>query len=173
MRKKPFNWVGTTAIVVYLLGIFLFGWTMYQCIMNDSFPVLVFFNYDLEGAIIVLSIFGIVYLIIGGIVAKSLYESSSLKNNFKACPELKAYVKVVSKVTGVQYMRRARTGVKVAVADVLYLICEFPDGSRKNLQVKDLNVYNTILENDVGILTYKEYDQYILFIDFRRTAGAG
>ena len=45
---------------------------------------------------------------------------------------------------------------------------EFSDGRRVDMEV-GIEIYNTILEGEQGILTYKEKDGYYLFVGFQRT----
>ena len=46
-----------------------------------------------------------------------------------------------------------------------YVSFAFPTGIRQNFSV-DIDTYNTLTEHDVGILTYKQYDEDLFFIDF-------
>ena len=54
----------------------------------------------------------------------------------------------------------------VPVTTSHFVSFEFPDGFRKNFSV-DVNQYNSVAENEAGILTYKEHKSNLMFIDFR------
>ena len=72
----------------------------------------------------------------------------------KASP-VKTPAKVISKA---MQNLRARAGYYVAFA--------LPNGTRKNLKVT-VEEYNTMVEGEVGILTYKKYKHHIWFESFR------
>jgi len=82
-----------------------------------------------------------------------------LLDNF---PEIKESVKVISKTNEVSRAYGSNEEVKTTH----YISFQFPDGSRKNFEV-DVSTYNIILENDFGILKYKEMDNTLYFVDFQ------
>jgi len=77
---------------------------------------------------------------------------------FNSAIEKEAFVSVVSKAT------RA-AGNRFGINTMYYVSFAFPTGIRQNFSV-DIDTYNTLTEHDVGILTYKQYDEDLFFIDF-------
>ena len=67
-------------------------------------------------------------------------------------------VRVISKTS--------KTDGSYAIVSTSYFVSfEFPDGTRKNVSV-DVNQYNSIAENEMGTLTYKEHKNDLMFIGF-------
>ena len=58
-------------------------------------------------------------------------------------------------------------GGEYAVVSIHTITFEFENKSRIVLHVQ-LQQYNQILENDIGILTYKENQGQLIFINFER-----
>ena len=75
----------------------------------------------------------------------------------EACEE-EAFVSVIGKAT-------RTTGGRYGVRTIYYVSFSFPDGARKNFTV-DVDAYNTLQENDIGVLIYKENGKHLFFIDF-------
>lgn len=79
------------------------------------------------------------------------------KLNYKNASTFKIKAKVLSKSFSVGG-RYAHT--------FCFISFEFFDGTRKNFST-NINQYNTIIENEEGLLTYKENGNNIWFIDFQ------
>lgn len=73
-------------------------------------------------------------------------------------PSLTAQAKVVSKTSEV-------SGMGGVVRTVYFVSFEF-NGRRENVKV-DISFYNTVAENDVGLLEYKDPGGLFHFVDFK------
>ena len=104
----------------------------------------------------------ILYLFIGiaslfmGI--KIIFDPIYRDRKLQKLPELVSSAKLVSKGTEI----RGRHTITI-----YYLTFELPDNSRKTFKVSS-DMYNSVLKNETGILTYKEQDKLIQFLDFKR-----
>jgi hypothetical protein len=148
-------------------------------------------KYDSKGArigcltstliIAVFIVFAIMYRdssvggIFGGIAFATLFVSSCViipingrakERNYRdfieSLPEIKVSVRVISKTTEV----KKEYGKNASVNTIYYISFQLSDGSRKNLTV-DVSTYNTIMENEEGILTYKENNDKLHFVTFQ------
>ena len=118
--------------------------------------------------VLLILFFSICFLLIGGItvavivfVTKTLRNTFAVKRKLSSCPALISAVRVVSKFSNNSYSRTVNIG------STYYISFEFPDGSRKNFWIVDVAIFNTIVENEMGILTYKEHEGSTLFIHFQ------
>ena len=124
-----------------------------------------FFSISEDTAEIVFSIFmiavlGFLYFFCGGLIGKIIIE----KIRFSSSANLTAFVKVVSKSlnTETHYV-----GVIPQIIEKHLVTFEFPGGARQHFIVNIAN-YNTILENDSGILTYRVSKNLFFFVKFER-----
>ncbi len=74
------------------------------------------------------------------------------------------YKTVIAKAVSKTYQIR---GSERATRTNYYISFEFPCGNRYNFPV-DLGSFNTILEDENGILTYKQKGQYMYYVSFQR-----
>ena len=95
-------------------------------------------------------------------VLPNIISRSNLMNLQKNAEEMSASVKVMSKTSEVS----KELGRGLPINTFYYISFLFSDGSRKNFNV-NINTYNTIMENDTGILTYKQNGNVLFFIDFQ------
>jgi len=97
----------------------------------------------------------LILLFIGIIlISAPIYRDRKLQK----LPELVSSAKLVSKGTEI----RGRHTITI-----YYLTFELPDNSRKTFKVSS-DTYNSVLKNETGVLTYKEQDKLIQFLDFKR-----
>ena len=108
-----------------------------------------------------------------GLVALFLFWHHLSKKTIKALPQMEAPVKVLSKAFSNSVAATGKTRRPNAGTTHFYVSFLFPDGSRKNVDVC-IDVYNTIMENETGILTYKLQPEKfvkvrgeIIFVNFK------
>jgi len=99
--------------------------------------------------------FVLIFLFIGIIL---IYAPIYRDRKLQKLPELVSSAKLVSKGTEI----RGRHTITI-----YYLTFELPDNSRKTFKVSS-DIYNSVLKNETGALTYKEQDKLIQFLDFKR-----
>ncbi len=109
-------------------------------------------------------IWSVILVIIKFIVNK--FISTIEKQNIENQPNLRIATKVASKNIDriSDYNILASQYVLVPVYNITF---ESSDGRRFAFQTNQ-NEYNQILENDTGILTYKENNGQLIFINFER-----
>lgn len=105
-------------------------------------------------------------LIIKFIVEK--FTSTIEKQNIENLPNIRISTKVVSKNID-RISEYDVLASQYALVPVYNITFEASDGKRFTFQI-DQNSYNQILENDTGILTYKENVDQLIFINFERQA---
>ena len=57
-------------------------------------------------------------------------------------------------------------GRDAKIETLYYVSFQFSDNSRKNLNV-DIDTYNTVMENETGVLTFKQDSETLYFISFQ------
>ena len=97
--------------------------------------------------------------LVGPIIAGMIRESISEKKAFEIAQNITEFGKVISKTIDQSSFRGTSTKHFVAF--------EFHSGRRKNFEVS-LSDANTILENDAGMVTYKEHGEHLFLIKFQR-----
>ena len=121
--------------------IFLIGLIGVSILLNHFFG---------QGAAIVFVVF---YLFIGGMILNDSYN----KKAFKTAKEITESGKVISKTSGLESSGSTE----------YFVSFELPDGNRKNFKV-EVDIFNTITENQVGKLTYRENGTRLFFVNFER-----
>ena len=97
-------------------------------------------------------------LILLAILIFGLHRYFARKIAFDSAYEKEVFVSVIAKTT-------KTAGSQYGVRTIYYISFSFPDGARKNFVV-DVDTFNTLQENDIGMLTYKEYGKHLFFLDF-------
>ena len=82
-------------------------------------------------------------------------------NAAKKSPEIRTHAVLINKTQKI---------IKVGYGSSsdLYLVFEFPDGTRKDFLV-DNSTYNTLMKGEEGILTYHELGSTRALVSFQRT----
>jgi len=137
-----------------VLGVLIIGFSI--SLINSSLDLISygegfsdFFSYSL------FLLIGIACLLMG---IKIIFDSIYRDRKLQKLPELVSSAKLVSKGTEI----RGRHTITI-----YYLTFELPDNSRKTFKVSS-DMYNSVLKNETGVLTYKEQDKLIQFLDFKR-----
>jgi len=108
------------------------------------------------------------FLLMGGITlavcsfSRRKIAQETTQSAFDNAPENKENVKVISKSYEIG-------GIAGATGTFYYIAFEFSDKTRKTFEV-DVTEYALVAENERGILTYKEYGDVLVFIDFQSQA---
>jgi len=114
----------------------------------------VFHSYSVNSPAITLAIIIFVLWVIFGVTQVFAEKKQRL---FMLSPEKSETAKVVSKVLK----------VSGSYVETTYFVSfELSDGTRKNFPV-NVNQYNSVKENEMGTLIYKEPKNDLLFIDFK------
>jgi len=126
-------------------------------------------------SVLAILFFGMLFFLLGGAIVvlvvysvKTGRKAIALRKQFAFCPILTATVRVLSKTSNTSYTRSGTRTVNVGSS--YYVSFEFQDRSRKNFWIVDVAVFNTIVENEIGALSYKEYEGNTLFVGFRPQA---
>lgn len=166
MSKKLFNWMLFIWIMIIGAGICFFIYGIYQSIFfSDGQFALAWFSGDRRSAI-ALGILGcIVLILLGGLVPLAVHQVHSNAIAFRSSPKLTTQAKVLSKTFETDYSYDSESGSS-SKQEQHFIGFEFSDGRRKNFVV-GVAQYNTILENEVGILIYKEHKNRLYFVDFQ------
>ena len=133
---------------------------IYGGIIAGIIGAFIFFSYGMGP-------FGGVSLLLGffapaGIIV--LYFKLKTKRELRTAKEMQASVKVITKTTQI-------SGTRFSTGTSYYVSFEFSDGDRINFPA-NISLYNTVVENDEGMLTYKEFpDGGLIFVDFQRTSN--
>lgn len=98
------------------------------------------------------------WIIVSAVILLITFIVYSIAKQFTASPEIKTFAKVISKYQP--------TSSRKSFSSMLSIAFEFPDGSRKNIKVLSSDSFNTILEKEEGLLTYKEFHGTLHFINF-------
>ncbi len=107
-----------------------------------------------------ISIFIIPIALFIGLLFHILKKQRSIDIITKSAQTHNEHAKVVSKASQV-------VGDRFYTKTIYFVSFEFPQGERKNFPV-NINQFNTLAENDNGILTFKENGNYLLFVNFHR-----
>lgn len=135
----------TIGKLIYILGILAFGFGT--------------FYFDGEWRAILITL-GAIWLV-GGFLL-SAFSSEAKKK--AAAAEFIAQAKVVSKATNASAGSVDSYGYRAGITRY-FASFEF-NGRRENFEV-NIAQYNSIVENETGILTYKEVDDRYIYINFR------
>ena len=136
--------------IIRVLGVLLIGLSIPLLISN----LVLIFSYRFFSYILFLPISIACLFIAIKIIFDSIYKDRALQK----LPELVSSARLVSKGTEI----RGRHTITI-----YYLTFELPDNSRKTFKVSS-DIYNSVLKNETGVLTYKEQDKLIQFLDFKR-----
>lgn len=173
MSKKFNNWLR-----IWILGL-IFGTILAAVIgliaasnQQSSYALFLtkIFGSNLYLAYIVHSIFTIdlIWTILL-VIIKHVFDKFNTKNVQHSIQEL-PLVKISTKVILKNIDRISDYDIlasQYALVPVYNITFEASDGRRFAFQTNQ-NVYNQILENDTGILTYKENNGQLIFINFER-----
>jgi len=141
--------------IVYAIGVIGLGFFSVYGIVNGETGV---------GTVVA---FFIVWILAGA----GLLARRSLKLKLKTLPEQTTHAKVFGKTTktaGGEYVAGndgSATGCYTTPVTTSHFVSFEFDGRRENFAV-DVSLYNLLKENDTGTLTYKEYENDLMFIDF-------
>ncbi|MDR3344118.1 MAG: DUF2500 domain-containing protein [Oscillospiraceae bacterium] len=171
MGKKPFNWVGFCWVTGYFVGLLFFaGGVVWVKINPDSkFAI----DYGDRGAASTLLFLGVTWFIIGAILVPVFYKKSvltlAIKVASETAPTFSTSAKMISRNSSILTGSIPVRGVHRSPHSVglQTLTFEFRDGTRKTFSVP-LQVFVSIVENDVEMLTYKEQGTYLFFVSFQR-----
>jgi len=143
-NRKRFSAFG---VILIVLSIYL---------MSTSLRIFSYSNSSSDFLGNIIDVFLDLILLFIGIILISapIYRDRKLQK----LPELVSSAKLVSKGTEI----RGRHTITI-----YYLTFELPDNSRKTFKVSS-DTYNSVLKNETGVLTYKEQDKLIQFLDFKR-----
>ena len=116
---------------------------------------------------VVIGVFASFFLpvVVGTLVISSCTERF-YRNYYERLPERTARARVLAKTTESSGGGVAPEGHTHAVITHHFVSFEF--NSRRENFVVDVSVFNTLIENETGVLTYKETEDELLFIDFKR-----
>jgi len=113
----------------------------------------------------------IAILILGLVVVTPILSHRFYSNYYDKLPKFTARARVISKATNTSGGRTSSTGYSVYTSEIVsehFVSFEF-NNRRENVYV-DVSWYNTLVENETGVLSYKETDEEFIFIDFKRDA---
>ena len=177
MGKKQKNYFFIWLIGL-ILGIILVIISVFYCVSNPGSPyahaLSRFFGPIAYTEILTISIwffFGwsVLIMIIRTLIEKK--ATATKYNTIETLPEIKVPAKVIFKnstTTSTQeYSAEIGANVVTTVHDVLAVTFETQEGRRLVFPVTQ-EQYSLYLENDTGILSYKEYDGQLIFINFER-----
>ena len=106
-------------------------------------------------------------LLIGGLLVLIFWPEWRRKQFFQQAPAFQSPATVLSKNqhTSGTAVRRASYGRYPLVRS--YITFTLPDGERKDFEVS-AHTYNTVMENDSGLLTFRESQNGRFFVRFAR-----
>jgi len=143
-NRKRFSAFG---VILIVLSIYL---------MSTSLRIFSYSNSSSDFLGNIIDVFLDLILLFIGIIL--IYAPIYRDRKLQKLPELVSSAKLVSKGTEI----RGRHTITI-----YYLTFELPDNSRKTFKVSS-DTYNSVLKNETGVLTYKEQDKLIQFLDFKR-----
>ena len=159
--KKPFNFIGFLWITIPIIGIIVIGYGIFKCV---AFPESDFIHHWFDNAsngLIVFITSGVFWLFSFGMLTPTYYKKSIKDLNtrwaFKTGTVHTTKVKVFSKT-------KQSVGL-LFMGEIYHISFDFPDGTRKNFSV-NVEQFNVTKENETGLLTYKEKENYLFFISF-------
>jgi len=143
LEKSSLNKIGVITAIALIFGITaVIGYVM--------FPDNVFFEFVwIPGAIII------------AICVLVMIPQLIKHNRIDSLPKLTTSAKVITKTSAVS----KGYGENQTINTIYYVAFQFPDNSRNNFCV-DINTYNTVIENDTGLLTYKQSGNNLFFVSF-------
>lgn len=174
MDKKPVNWpliwkLGTFVIAISVAILIIF------CVNNpQSELALKVYEFTGEKVSYAHLIWFIPFYFLWGFIFARIKEShevhSSKKQskNAEKSPNIQTHAKVICK-NSVATSYRPGMQDYVYVYDTLSITFETQDGRRLVFSVTQ-EQYSQYLENDIGVLSYKECDGQLFFINFERQA---
>ena len=112
---------------------------------------------------IILIVGGAVFLVFGVLMIYGVKVSNDVEKN---TPVVNVFVRVFSKLTEQDV---GGVGGATTTKYRYFVVFEFPDGNRVKLTV-DLAQYALLVENDTGVLEYKDFPGHPRFISFTRQA---
>lgn len=174
MSKKPINWSLISKLIFSVIAI-SFAFLIVFCVNNPK-SELALSAYKFIGEPVsyvhLMWILGIYFIwaFLSSFIRDS-YEKYNLKKQSKnkaTLPEMRVYAKIVTK-NSVTNSYHPDLLEYVYVYDNLTITFETQDGKRLVFPVTQ-EQYSLYLENDTGILSYKECDGQLIFINFERQA---
>ena len=162
--KKDFK--NTVSVGIRILYPFIFFTIIMIFVWYYSFPQGRFaelLNTQGFGNLIPLFVTSFLFLLFSVIIIEAIHK----KMTFNASSDIIVSAKVISKTFEIKHFNDGEGGRTSSKQH--FIAFELFGGKRKNFTV-DVERYNTILENEEGILTYREneFEKYIWFIDFQR-----
>ena len=162
MKRKRFNWGGFIAIFIYIAVISLCSYASYFIVAHptSSFSV----NFGEGGNPTLFITLGVILLIVGAFLTPAIFKYFAVKtyakNAFINATEFTTQARVSSKSFEV-------IGDRFSTSTICYISFDFLDGRRISFKVDSLQ-YNVLVENDIGLLKYKQQGDYYFFISFQR-----
>ena len=157
MNKKPSNLAG---VVIILELVTIIAFIIWSILFPDS-KYVVNWGGNRINAVVKTAFMGFALLIISALIFNAIDNG----RNYARSSIVKTNATVVSRAS--EFRRSSgRTGGR-PLGGTHFLSFEFPDGTRKNFKV-DVTQFNTIIENETGILTYRECGDWLRFVDFQR-----
>jgi Protein of unknown function (DUF2500). len=122
--------------------------------------------------LLVAILFPSIFVLIIGILLLGCFVPGKIrrrkrKREFEAASEHTTKVKVISKTSRIS--RTGPTGGLRYYFDTYYYVSfQFENGRRENFKLS-LKRYNLIAENETGLLTYRENEKHVFFVNFAPT----
>jgi hypothetical protein len=101
---------------------------------------------------------GIVVLIIVIAIIVAALKANKQNRMFQTGQQIECESKVIAKTLQVKGANSSRTDY--------YASFELPNGIRQNFPV-NVNIYNTLVENEPGTLIYRQNGNTVFFVEFR------
>ena len=174
MSKKPINWSLISKLIFSVIAV-SFAFLIVFCVNNPK-SELALSAYKFIGEPVsyvhLMWIIGIYFIwaFLSSFIRDS-YEKHNLKKQSKnkaTSPEIRVHAKIVTK-NSVTNSYHPDLLEYVYVYDNLTITFETQDGKRLVFPVTQ-EQYGLYLENDTGILSYKECEGQLIFINFERQA---
>jgi len=161
---------------IYIAGIIALGYGIFHCAVFPDGEFVRFFGDKSLTMMIILIVHWVIWMGVCILVSNEISRRKIAKEEAKAAFDnaikIKETVKVFSKtfetseVSENSYIGENTYATNTYHINAHYIAFEFPDKNRKAFRVGGAE-YCVIAENDVGILTYKEYSGALYFLDFQ------
>jgi len=151
MKKRFINWIGIISILVFIAGLFMLYY------LDNNHPYWVAAGDDTL-------VVWVSYIIFVGVIVAFICAHAHAKGKAKFqlanSVEHRVHVRVASKSKDV-------SGTAFSTGSTHFVAFEFPDRSRKSFAM-DAALCATFVEGETGILTYREFNDSLFYIDFHR-----
>jgi hypothetical protein len=140
-----------------------------------SISAILEFNYELDRAFGMGFVIVIVVTIVGVVIASVVHTKLEIKHlikHYSSLPEFTVQARVFDKTTDISGGGTSTTGDGTYYTDGVrtsYFVSFEFNNNRKFFEV-DIEEYNTLKKNDRGVLTYREDENEIVFVEFERNS---